>query len=370
MQFARAFRLSLSAAAMAAAADAAPAPEASPYEAWSFALAADQHCGLLNVVEHQALQRAVADLERGPNARALAPGGDFAAHARQMAARAAPLDCASQAAADAVFAGRTKALLDLATAAVVAANVEPMKLAPLTPREHDLALVLNTYLDRVLGADAQRYIDPAQSAAAAATQTRPGDARDRLRAVLGDVEFQGAAEGSGYKATMFAPDWIRLTDNGSVATLVGRRDFCRSADASIQNGFECYLMVRNGQVSAFFRDGPAAAKPMAAPAVVRLYLRKPDAAIRTAQGDPIARSAGWRSNTAAYEGIKGFTPFLGVAVYDFGPVASAALLNQTPNDFAEVAVAPNAAARDAANGSPPNLFALDALLAEQRARRP
>jgi hypothetical protein len=333
-----------------AAAHAAPAQ--SEYATLSLALATDLRCGLLNVMEHEALKRAVSDLERQGGVRASVQA----------------LDCASDAAAAAVSAGRPAALLGLAIAAVTAASIAPLT-TPFTPREQELALALNTYLDRVLGADAPQYIDPAQNSARAAIEANAMAARDRLDTVLADAAFQAAAESAGYRATVFADDWIRLTDNGSQPILIGRLNRCSSADAAFQGGFECYLMLRNGAVSAFFRDAPRAAQPMPVPGVVRLYVRKPDAAVRTAQGEPVANTPAWRNNAIAYEGVRSGAPFLGATVFDFGPAASAALMNQTPNDEVEIAVASAPNVPGLAGGRPLNLFRLEGLLTDQRLRR-
>jgi hypothetical protein len=334
------------------AAQAAPVPD--EHGVLALALATDLRCGFLNVMEHEALKRAFQDME---------PQGGTPAPLPML-----NTDCAGDAAAAAVSAGRPAALRGLATEAVVAALLGPAG-QPLTMREQELAFALNSYLDRVLGADALQYAEPAQKAAEAALLISPSVARDRLRATLGDAAFQAAAEGAGYRATVFADNWIRLTDNGPMPILIGRLTNCRSADAAIPSGFECYLMLRNGQVSAFFRDAPNAAGPMPPPAVVRLYVRKPEAAVRTAQGTPVSSTLAWRSNAIGYEAYKSATPFLGLTVYDFGPAASAALLNQTPNDWAEIAVASTAISSDTATGAPPNLFSLEGLITELRLRR-
>jgi len=350
MRIRRAMGMIFAALAIPAAVHAAPAPGA--YETLSLALASDLRCGFLNFMEHQALKRAVLDLgpQTGARPRTQAP------------------DCADGAAAASVSAGRAAALLGLAVAAVTAATIGPGT-SPLTPREQELALALNTYLDRVLAADAPQYIDPAQNAARAAIGSGAGEWRDRLSAVLSEVAFQAAAEGAGYRATAFAENWIRLTPENGAPVLVGRLDTCSSADPAIESGFECYLAVKDGAIVAFFRDAPGGAKPMTEPGVVRLYLRKPGAAVRNAQGEPIARGATWRNNSNAYEGRKSASPFLGGVLYEFDPVASAAFINQTPNDEAEIAVASNGNVRDTSPGSPANLFRLEGPMAELTLKR-
>ena len=320
------------------------AAPAGDYETLARGIAADHACGFLNIIEHEALQYAVTSLERAGGTQPVEP----------------VTDCGT-ASAEAVEAARPAALFVLAVAAVEAGVIETSP-NPLSAREKNLAQALNSYLDRVLGADAPQYIDPAQLAAEAAMQENPANARANVLGVLGDVSFQGAAEGAGYRANVFAQGWIRLTSPSSTTVIVGRRADCRAANESTGTG-ECYLAIRGGAVVAFFRDDANNAPPS-----VRLFVRRPDGAIRNAQGGPVAHSPAWRGNAVGFEGRKTTDMFLGVPLYVFVPAASAALLNQTPNDEAELAFGANLDAIMQASGAPANLFRLEPALTEAAKR--
>jgi hypothetical protein len=342
MGFTRIIGALLAAAALPSFAYAA-AP-AGDYETLARGIAADHACGFLNIIEHEALQYAVTSLERAGGTQPVEP----------------VTEC-NTASAEAVQAARPAGLFVLAVAAVEAGAIETSP-NPLNAREKNLAQALNSYLDRVLGADAPQYIDPAQLAAEAALQENPANARANVLGVLGDVSFQGAAEGAGYMATVFAQGWIRLTSPSSSDVIVGRRSDCRAANESTGTG-ECYLAIRSGAVVAFFRDDANNAPP-----VVRLFVRRPDGAIRNVQGGPVAHTPAWRGNAVGFEGRKTTDMFLGVPLYVFVPAASAALLNQTPNDEAELAFGANLEAIMQANGVPANLFRLEPALTEFKKR--
>lgn len=343
LDFSRIICALLAAAALPSFAHAA-AP-AGDYETLARGIAADHACGLLNIIEHEALQYAVTSLERAGGTQPVEP----------------VTECAGTASAEAVEAARPAALFVLAVAAVEAAAISTSA-NPLSAREKELALALNSYLDRVLGANAPQYIDPAQFASEAAMQENPANARANVQGVLGDVSFQGAAEGAGYRATVFAQGWIRLTSASSTTVIVGRRADCRAANESTGTG-ECYLAIKDGAVVAFFRDDANNAPP-----AVRLFVRRPDGAIRNAQGGPVAHSPAWRGNAVGFEGRKTTDMFLGVPLYVFVPAASAALLNQTPNDEAEISFSANLETIMQATGVPANLFRLEPALAEAAKR--
>jgi hypothetical protein len=317
------------------------ASPAGDYETLAKGLAADHVCGFLNIIEHEALQYAVTSLERAGGTQPVPPLAT----------------CAGPASAEAVEAARPAALFVLAVAAVEAATIATSP-NPLSDREKELALALNSYLDRVLGADAPQYIDPAQLAAEAAFQDNANNARANVLGVLADVSFQGVAEGAGYRATVFEPGWIRLTSPSSSTVFVGRRSNCRAANEST-GSTECYLAIKDGAVVAFFRDEAGNAPP-----VVRLFVRRPDGAIRNAQGGPVAHTAAWRANAVGFEGRKTTDMFLGAPLYVFPPAASAALLNETANDEAELAFGTNLDAITQASGAPANLFRLEPALTE------